>query len=45
MLADDYGYAALYYLVRTVVIKPYVQGYGANTLWENRWTSLRLLQH
>jgi ABC-type oligopeptide transport system substrate-binding subunit len=26
MLADDYAYAALYYLVRTVVIKPYVQG-------------------
>lgn len=45
MLASDYAYAALYYLVRTVVIKPYVQGYGANLLWENRWTSLRILQH
>jgi oligopeptide transport system substrate-binding protein len=45
MLAGDYAYAALYYLVRTAVIKPYVQGYGANALWENRWTSLRILQH
>jgi oligopeptide transport system substrate-binding protein len=45
MLAGDYAYAVLYYLVRTVVIKPYVQGYGANLLWENRWTSLRILQH
>jgi oligopeptide transport system substrate-binding protein len=45
MLAGDYAYAALYYRIRTVVIKPYVQGYGANALWENRWTSLRILQH
>jgi oligopeptide transport system substrate-binding protein len=45
MLAGDYAYAALYYLVRTAVIKPYVEGYGANVLWENRWTSVRILQH
>jgi oligopeptide transport system substrate-binding protein len=45
MLASDYAYGALLYLVRTVVIKPYVQGYGANILWEDTWTSLRILQH
>lgn len=45
MLLDDSAIAVLYYLVRTVVIKPYVQGYGANVLWESRWTSVRILQH
>lgn len=45
MLLDDSAVAILYYLVRTVVIKPYVQGYGANVLWESRWTSVRILQH
>jgi ABC-type transport system substrate-binding protein len=45
MVADDSVFAVLYYLVRTAVIKPYVQGYGANVLWEDRWTSVRILQH
>jgi oligopeptide transport system substrate-binding protein len=45
MLIEDSAIAVLYYMVRTVVIKPYVQGYGANLLWENRWTSMSILQH
>lgn len=45
MLVNDAVMAMLYYLVRTVVIKPYVRGYGANLLWENRWTSISVLQH
>lgn len=45
MLLDDYAIAVLYYLVRTVVIKPYVQGYWANLLWESRWTSMSILEH
>jgi oligopeptide transport system substrate-binding protein len=42
---DDTPVAVLLYLVRAAVIKPYVGGYGANALWETRWTSLEILQH
>jgi oligopeptide transport system substrate-binding protein len=42
---DDAVVAVLLYLVRAVVIKPYVRGYVANALWETRWTSLEILQH
>ncbi len=45
MLLDDTAVAVLFYLVRAAVIKPYVQGHGANALWETRWTSLEILQH
>jgi ABC-type oligopeptide transport system substrate-binding subunit len=45
MLMDDAALAVLNYAVRATVIKPYVQGYGANALWETRWTSLEILQH
>jgi oligopeptide transport system substrate-binding protein len=45
MVVDDSMLAALLYYVRTVVLKSYVVGYGANALWEYRWTSIRILQH
>jgi oligopeptide transport system substrate-binding protein len=45
MLVDDAALGALYYMVRTAVVKPYVDGYGANALWEYRWSSIRILQH
>ena len=45
MLVNDAALGVLYYVVRTAVVKPYVNGYGANALWENRWTSIRILQH
>ena len=44
-VVDDSMLGALVYYVRTVVLKPYVDGYGANALWEYRWTSIRILQH
>lgn len=45
LLLDDSAIAVLFYYVRTEVAKPYVQGDGANPLWDYRWTSIRILQH
>lgn len=45
MLVDDSVLGTLYYQVRTAAVKPYVEGYGANALWEYSWKDLRLLQH
>ena len=45
MLLEDSAFGALYYHVRSAVLKPYVDGYGANALWDYRWTSIRIMQH
>lgn len=44
ILLDDRALAALLYYERTEVVKPYVDGYGANPLWDYRWTSIRILR-
>lgn len=45
MLLDQAIIDPLLYYVHTVVVKPYVQGFGANALYEYRWTEIKLLQH
>ena len=45
LLLDDQAMAVLFYFARTEVVKPYVDGYGANPLLDYRWTSIRILQH
>ncbi len=45
LLLNDHAIAVLFYYARTVVIKPYVDGYGANPLLDYRWTSIRIMQH
>ena len=45
LLLDDHAMAVLFYYARTEVVKPYVDGYGANPLLDCRWTSVRILQH
>jgi oligopeptide transport system substrate-binding protein len=45
MLLDDSALGTLYYDVQTAVVKPYVDGYGANAMNPFRWTSIRILLH
>jgi oligopeptide transport system substrate-binding protein len=45
MLLDDHAIAILFYSVRTTVVKPYVDGYGANPLVDYGWSSIRILRH
>ena len=45
LLLDDQAMAVLFYFSRTEVVKPYVDGYGANPLLDYRWMSIRILQH
>lgn len=45
LIMDDAIIAPLLYYMRTVLAKPYVDGYGANALWEYRWTAIRILSH
>ena len=44
-LLDDQAMAVLFYYTRTAVVKPYVDGYGANPLLDYGWTSVRILRH
>jgi oligopeptide transport system substrate-binding protein len=45
LLLDDQAVAVLFYWSRTELVKPYVDGYGANLLLDYSWTSIRILQH
>ena len=45
LLLDDHAIAVLLYYARTEVVKPYVDGYGANPLLDYRWTSIRIMPH
>lgn len=45
MLIDQAVIDPLFYYEHTVVMKPYVSGFGANALYEYRWTEIRMLQH
>jgi ABC-type oligopeptide transport system substrate-binding subunit len=45
MLVDDAIVAPLLYYVRAAIVKPYVDGYGANALWDYRWTVVQILGH
>jgi oligopeptide transport system substrate-binding protein len=45
MLLDEAVIDPLFYYVHTVVVKPYVTGFGANALYEYRWTEIKLLEH
>lgn len=45
LLLDDQAVAVLFYWSRTELVKPYVDGYGANPLLDYSWTSVRILQH
>jgi oligopeptide transport system substrate-binding protein len=45
MLLDQAVLDPLLYYVHTVVVKPYVRGFGANALYEYRWTEISILQH
>jgi oligopeptide transport system substrate-binding protein len=45
LLLDDQAVAVLFYWSRTELVKPYVEGYGANLLLDYSWTSIRILRH
>jgi oligopeptide transport system substrate-binding protein len=45
VLLDDQAMAVLFYYARTEIVKPYVDGYGANPFLDYRWTSIRILSH
>ena len=45
MLLEQAVIDPLLYYVHTVVMKPYVAGFGANALYDYRWTAIKLLQH
>ena len=45
MLIDKAMFAALFYYVRTVLVQPYVQGYGGNPIYEFDWTDMKVLKH
>lgn len=44
-LLDQAVIDPLFYYVHTVVVKPYVLGFGANAMYDYRWTELKILQH
>ena len=45
MLIDEAAYAALFYELKTYVVKPYLRGVGGNALYDNLWSSARVLNH
>ena len=45
LLLTDHVMAVLFYYARTEIVKPYVDGYGANPFLDYRWTSIRILRH
>ena len=44
-LVDDSIYAALLYGVQQYLVQPWVKGAGGNALYDNSWTSVRILAH
>jgi oligopeptide transport system substrate-binding protein len=44
-LIDDVAYVPLYYTVGAFLIKPYVQGAGANNLFDYYWDQISLTAH
>jgi ABC-type oligopeptide transport system substrate-binding subunit len=44
-LIDDVAYIPLYYTTAAFLIKPYVQGAGANNLYDYPWSQIRLTTH
>jgi oligopeptide transport system substrate-binding protein len=45
LLVDESALAALLYDVQAYVVHPYVRGAGGNALYDNSWTSARIVQH
>jgi ABC-type oligopeptide transport system, periplasmic component len=45
LLANDAACPALVYQEAVQLIKPWVQGAGGNTLYENYWTGITILKH
>jgi hypothetical protein len=45
LLADNAACPALVYMQATLLVKPWVQGAGGNTLYENYWTGISILKH
>jgi oligopeptide transport system substrate-binding protein len=45
LLANDAACPALAYMEATLLVKPWVQGAGGNTLYENYWTGISILKH
>jgi ABC-type oligopeptide transport system substrate-binding subunit len=45
MLIDEAAYAALFYELKTYVIKPYMRGVGGNALYDYLWASAQILSH
>jgi oligopeptide transport system substrate-binding protein len=45
MLLDQAIVAPLFYYVRTAVVKPYVDGFGANALYVYSWRDISIRQH
>jgi ABC-type oligopeptide transport system substrate-binding subunit len=45
LLADEAACPAIAYWQAVQLIKPWVQGAGTNTLYENYWTSISILKH
>jgi oligopeptide transport system substrate-binding protein len=45
ILVDESAFAALVYGVQAYLVHPYMRGAGGNALYDNSWTSARILQH
>lgn len=45
MILNEAALAPLLYYQRAAIVKPHVDGYGANALWDYRWTNVRILSH
>jgi oligopeptide transport system substrate-binding protein len=45
MLVNDSIFAGLLYGVQQYLVHPYVKGAGGNALYDNSWTSVRILAH
>jgi oligopeptide transport system substrate-binding protein len=45
LLADTAACPALVYMQAVQLVKPWVQGAGGNTLYENYWTGISILKH
>ena len=45
MLIDEAAYAALFYELKTYVVKPYMRGVGGNALYDDLWASAQILSH
>jgi oligopeptide transport system substrate-binding protein len=43
ILVDDVAFAPLLYAVQPYLVHPYVRGAGGNALYDNSWTSVRVL--